>query len=227
MKAGRMDELAMHPTVKPTALVADAIRDCSRRKQIVLDAFMGSGTTLIAAEKTGRIAYGLELDPAYIDVAIRRYQAYTGKAATLAETGQTFAEVAAARGIPLPEGGNTSPSPAATADMVEVPLRGTPLPECGAAGSGTVPVTAADALAESGSPSAAATAARSVLLPGSGKGKTRSDTVPVATADAPAEPRQTLSVESAARRLPLSDGQASRVAAGVRTAAPAPEEAVP
>lgn len=119
MKAGRMEELAMHPTVKPTALVADAIRDCSQRKQIVLDAFMGSGTTLIAAEKTGRIAYGLELDPGYIDVAIRRYQAYTGNVATLADTGQTFAEVAAARGISLPDGGKASTGavPVATADV--------------------------------------------------------------------------------------------------------------
>jgi hypothetical protein len=130
MKAGRMDELAMHPTVKPTALVADAIRDCSQRKQIVLDAFMGSGTTLIAAEKTGRIACGLELDPAYIDVAIRRYQAYTGKAATLAETGQTFAEVAAARGIPLPEGGKGKACPAT------VPAAAVAAPGVVAAGGG-------------------------------------------------------------------------------------------
>ena len=99
LKSGRMDELAMHPTVKPVALVADALRDCSKRGHIVFDAFMGSGTTLIAAEKTGRIAYGLELDPAYVDVAIRRYETYTGKVATLAETGQTFDEVAAARGV--------------------------------------------------------------------------------------------------------------------------------
>jgi hypothetical protein len=123
MKAGRMDELAMHPTVKPVGLVADAIRDCSQRKQIVLDAFMGSGTTLIAAEKTGRLAYGLELDPAYIDVAIRRYQAYAGKIATLAGTGQTFAEVAAARGALLPDGGKASTGavPAATADVPTEP----------------------------------------------------------------------------------------------------------
>jgi DNA modification methylase len=120
-----MDELAMHPTVKPTALVADAIRDCSQRKQVVLDAFMGSGTTLIAAEKTGRIACGLELDPSYIDVAIRRYQTYTGKFATLAETGQTFAEIAAARGILLPEGGmgkasaSAAPAAGASAEPLE------------------------------------------------------------------------------------------------------------
>ncbi len=99
LKAGRADELAMHPTVKPVALVADAIRDCSRRNHIVLDPFMGSGTTIIAAEKSGRIACGLELDPAYVDVAVRRYEAYTGKLAILDHTGQTFAEVAAERGI--------------------------------------------------------------------------------------------------------------------------------
>jgi DNA methylase len=93
MRFGRLEELAMHPTVKPVALVADAIKDCSRRKGVVLDAFMGSGTTLIAAERTGRRARGIELDPAYVDVAVRRWQAYTGKHATLVETGQTFEEV--------------------------------------------------------------------------------------------------------------------------------------
>jgi DNA modification methylase len=93
MRPGRIEELAMHPTVKPVALVADTIKDCSRRKGVVLDAFMGSGTTLIAAERTGRRAWGIELDPAYVDVAVRRWQAYTGKHATLVETGQTFEEV--------------------------------------------------------------------------------------------------------------------------------------
>ena len=83
----------MHPTVKPVALVADAIKDCARRKGVVLDAFMGSGTTLIAAERTGRRARGIEHDPAYVDVAVRRWQAYTGKHATLVETGQTFEEI--------------------------------------------------------------------------------------------------------------------------------------
>ena len=93
MRAGRLEQLAMHPTVKPVAMVADAIKDCSRRKGIVLDAFMGSGTTLIAAERTGRRAYGIELDPAYVDVAVRRWQSYTGKYATLLGTGQRFEEV--------------------------------------------------------------------------------------------------------------------------------------
>ena len=90
--AGRADELAMHPTVKPVALVADAIRDVSRRGDIVLDVFGGSGTTLIAAEKTGRRARLIELDPAYVDVAIRRWQALTGQDAVLSRTGETFVE---------------------------------------------------------------------------------------------------------------------------------------
>jgi DNA modification methylase len=89
---GRDDELAMHPTVKPVALVADAIRDCSKRGGIVLDPFAGSGTTLIAAEKTGRRAAAIELDPLYVDTAIRRWQAFTGKPAIHAETGLSFAE---------------------------------------------------------------------------------------------------------------------------------------
>ena len=73
--------LALHPTVKPVAMVADAIMDCSARGDIVLDAFLGSGTTLIAAERTGRRCYGLELDPLYVDTIIRRWQAATGEKA--------------------------------------------------------------------------------------------------------------------------------------------------
>jgi DNA modification methylase len=96
-RAGRMDELAMHPTVKPVALVADAIRDCSRRGDIVLDLFMGSGTTVVAAERVGRRAYGLEIDPHYVDFAVRRWQTYTKRDAILRGTGQTFDETAAAR----------------------------------------------------------------------------------------------------------------------------------
>src|ERR1700730_8643643 len=71
--------LALHPTVKPVAMVADAILDCSARGDIVLDAFLGSGTTVIAAERTGRRCYGLELDPAYVDTALRRSHALTGQ----------------------------------------------------------------------------------------------------------------------------------------------------
>jgi DNA modification methylase len=92
-RSGRDKELRMHPTVKPVALVADAIKDCSLRGAIVLDPFAGSGTTLIAAEKTGRKARGIEIDPLYVDVAVRRWQAYTGKPAIQAKTGLTFEQV--------------------------------------------------------------------------------------------------------------------------------------
>lgn len=89
-RAERADELAMHPTVKPIALVADAIKDCSRRGEIVLDPFGGSGSTLIAAEKTGRCARLIELDPASCDQIIRRFENVTGKPAKLAATAETF-----------------------------------------------------------------------------------------------------------------------------------------
>jgi len=92
-RAGRMDELRMHPTVKPTALVANTLRDCSKRGSIVLDAFLGSGTTLVAAEQLGRIAYGIELDPAYVDVSIERWQKLAGRDAVLAGTALTFDEL--------------------------------------------------------------------------------------------------------------------------------------
>ncbi len=87
--------LAMHPTVKPVALIADAILDCSARGDIVLDSFLGSGSTLLAAERVGRIGYGIELDPLYVDTAIRRWQAYCGDKAIHAASGQTFDELAA------------------------------------------------------------------------------------------------------------------------------------
>lgn len=95
--ATRDDELAMHPTVKPVALVADAIRDCSKRDDRVLDVFGGSGTSLIAAEQCGRKAYLLELDPAYCDTIIRRFENVTGQPAILIETGMPFTEVVAKR----------------------------------------------------------------------------------------------------------------------------------
>ncbi len=87
----------MHPTVKPVALVADAIKDCTRRGHIVLDAFAGSGTTIIAAEKTGRVGYALELDPGYVDVAVRRWQRLTGESAVHADTCLAFEEIAESR----------------------------------------------------------------------------------------------------------------------------------
>jgi DNA modification methylase len=90
MRAGRMVELAMHPTVKPVALIADAIMDISRRGDIVLDCFGGSGTTLIAAETTARRAYLLEIDPIYVEVTIERYQKLTGKSVIHEASGLTF-----------------------------------------------------------------------------------------------------------------------------------------
>ena len=92
-------DLAAHPTVKPVGLVADAIRDCSKRGDIVLDPFMGSGTTILAAERTGRRGAGIELSPTYVDVAITRWQAKTGKAAVLASDGRTFEQVRAERAL--------------------------------------------------------------------------------------------------------------------------------
>jgi hypothetical protein len=95
VSATRGEELAMHPTVKPVALVADAIRDCSKRGDIVLDVFGGSGTTLIASEKTGRQARLIEYDPVYCDTIIRRFETFTGRRARHASTGKAFEDVAA------------------------------------------------------------------------------------------------------------------------------------
>jgi DNA modification methylase len=95
----RRGELDLHPTVKPVGLVADLLRDCSRRNGIVLDPFGGSGTTILAAERAGRVARVIELDPLYIDVAIRRCEQITGIPARHAELGLTFTETAAKRGI--------------------------------------------------------------------------------------------------------------------------------
>lgn len=89
--ASREKDLVDHPTVKPTALVADAILDVTHRGDVVLDLFGGSGATLLAAEKTGRTARLVEIDPAYVDVTIRRWQEATGEEATLVATGETFA----------------------------------------------------------------------------------------------------------------------------------------
>jgi DNA modification methylase len=90
--------LALHPTVKPVALVADAIMDASGRGDLVLDAFLGSGTTVIAAERTGRICYGIEIDPRYVDTAIRRWQTWTGQKARHAISGCLFDDREAAKG---------------------------------------------------------------------------------------------------------------------------------
>jgi len=91
--AERQTELAMHPTVKPVALVGDAIMDCSHRGGLVLDIFAGSGSTIVAAENTGRRGYGLEIDPYYVDTIVRRMASVSSEAAVHAETGKTFSEV--------------------------------------------------------------------------------------------------------------------------------------
>jgi hypothetical protein len=85
-------KLALHPTIKPVAMIADAIRDCSKPGDIILDPFGGAGTTMIAAEKTGRRARLLEFNPIYVDVAIQRWQRLTGQTAYHAETGRPYGD---------------------------------------------------------------------------------------------------------------------------------------
>ena len=101
LRVGRSEDLAMHPTVKPVALVAAAIKDCSKRGEIVLDPFGGCGTTLIAAEKTGRLARLIEFDPAYCDTILHRYERVTGKQAKQAASGMSFEEIAKERAASL------------------------------------------------------------------------------------------------------------------------------
>ena len=100
-----------HPTVKPTAMLEDAMLDVTHRGDIVIDPFLGSGSTLIAAEKIGRVCRGVELDPLYVDVAVRRWQALAGAEARLAETGESFAETERRRSSEPDR-----PSPALTRD---------------------------------------------------------------------------------------------------------------
>lgn len=120
----RMDLLGSHPTVKPVALVADALRDVSRRGEIVLDPFLGSGSTLLAAEETGRVCIGVEIDPAYVEVAIRRWQKKTGRDAVHAATGETFGAALerrdAERASPL------LPEATAAATLIETAAAGEP-----------------------------------------------------------------------------------------------------
>jgi DNA modification methylase len=94
---GRDEALASHPTVKPVPLIADALLDCTARGDIVLDQFAGSGTTIMAAEEVGRIGFCIEYEPAYVDVAIKRWQSTTKLEAVLAGDGRTFDEIGAAR----------------------------------------------------------------------------------------------------------------------------------
>src|SRR5437660_6112563 len=117
-----MAELQLHPAVKPVGLVAEAIRDCSRRGDLVLDPFCGSGTILIAAERTGRKARALEIDPAYVDVAIRRWEALTGKSATLI-TGETFEEIAEQRTAAVQRSQAEANVPQTGGEHVRRPLR--------------------------------------------------------------------------------------------------------
>jgi hypothetical protein len=92
LNAGSKSKLALHPTVKPVALVADAIRDCSHRNGIIVDPFGGAGTTLIAAERTGRKARLIELEPRFVDATVKRWRSLTGKTAVNAATGVHFGE---------------------------------------------------------------------------------------------------------------------------------------
>jgi DNA modification methylase len=87
--------LALHPTVKPVRMIADAILDCTARGEIVLDPCLGSGTSVIAAERTGRRCFGLEIDPRYVDTVIRRWQRYTGGEALHAQSSRSFNELEA------------------------------------------------------------------------------------------------------------------------------------
>jgi DNA modification methylase len=89
----RDELLALHPTVKPVAMIADVLRDCTRRGDVVFDPFLGSGSTLIAAEETGRRCCGLDLDPRHLDTSIRRWQKITGREARLVGTGEPFNSV--------------------------------------------------------------------------------------------------------------------------------------
>jgi DNA modification methylase len=93
----RDEQLAMHPTVKPVALLADAILDVTSQGDLVFDGFLGSGSTLLAAEHVGRVAYGTEIDPRYVDVAIQRWEALTGQEAVHCQSGLTFSQLAEQR----------------------------------------------------------------------------------------------------------------------------------
>jgi 16S rRNA G966 N2-methylase RsmD len=98
----RDKDLEMHPTVKPIRLVADAILDCTRRGDIVLDGFVGSGTTLLAAERSGRVGFGIEIDPRYVDVALRRMAEHAGMEPIHFESGKSFDALEKERAAPIP-----------------------------------------------------------------------------------------------------------------------------
>ena len=102
--------------MKPVNLLAEAIKDCTKRGEIVLDFCSGAGSTILAAEKIGRICYGVELEPRYVDVAVMRWQKMTGRQAVLETTGQTFGEVQAER---LPS--RAVPQPGADTNTLSTP----------------------------------------------------------------------------------------------------------
>ncbi len=102
-RAGRMNDLAAHPTVKPTALVADAFKDVTRRNEWVIDTFVGSGTSILAAETIGRRAAALEIEPKYAQIAIRRWENFTGRDAIHLETGLTLNDLIKQRSIQAPQ----------------------------------------------------------------------------------------------------------------------------
>jgi DNA modification methylase len=95
-RKGTENILAYHPTSKPVALVADAILDCTKRGDIILDPFVGGGTTILGAERTGRRGFGIEIDPLYVDTAIARWEKMTGQRARNAD-GMTFAQMKSQR----------------------------------------------------------------------------------------------------------------------------------
>ena len=97
MRSEAVKRRQYHPTVKPVAMLEDALRDMTERGDIVIDPFLGSGSTLIACERTDRHCRGLELDPLYVEVIMRRYEAVTKKPAVLENTGEIFAELAVRR----------------------------------------------------------------------------------------------------------------------------------
>lgn len=118
-RAGEEGKLAeLHPTVKPVAMIADAIMDCSDRGDLVLDPFLGSGSTLIAAERIGRRCAGIEIDPLYVDTIIRRWQTYSGDRAHHAETGRKFDERAAE--LDQPQADSQPPVPPTPSSQLEM-----------------------------------------------------------------------------------------------------------
>lgn len=102
-RKGRKADLAAHPTVKPVRMIMDIILDASNPNDLVLDSFLGSGTTLLAAHRTGRRGAGIDIDPTFVDVAISRIQAATGVSFSLSDTGEIFGDVAARRSMEEPQ----------------------------------------------------------------------------------------------------------------------------